>query len=48
MLSAGALSRVPLRNAARCLLMLVLAVALLGAQQAPLIDPEPIDVPAGM
>lgn len=46
--SSLALSRVSLRNAMRCLLMLSLAVALLGARQAPLIDPEPIEVPAGM
>lgn len=46
--SSRALSRASLRNAMRCLLMLSLAVALLGARQTPLIDPEPIDVPAGM
>lgn len=48
MLSARTLSGISLRNAMRCLLMLALAVTLLGARQAPLIDPEPIDVPAGM
>lgn len=48
MLRAGFLSRISRRNVTRCLLMVSLAVALLGARQVPLIDPEPIDVPAGM
>jgi hypothetical protein len=48
MQTARALSRVSRRHVTRCLLMLSLAVSLLGARQAPLIDPDPIDVPPGM
>ena len=36
------------RHVIHCLLMLPLAVSLLGARQAQLVDPDPIDVPPGM
>ena len=48
MQTARALSLVSPRPLSRCLLLLALAVSLLGARNTPLVDPEPIDVPAGM